>query len=204
MQYKYPRMSESRLHKTLSTKDGALCLLGLLASMFLGCVKWNDSKPVTDPRLTNPYCNDPAAVNYNWGFPGKPDNSICIYPTDKFSGRFLFIDSMYSESGASAGNFVGAQTDTLIFTVLSHTKMTVSGLGGKSGTLNLTAYTFTATIDTTVGDSLTANSGQLLGATTDTVNGTIFYSMIDSQLHINLQIINDTGMASHSGKAKRL
>ena len=172
--------------------------------LLFGCVKWNDPKPKADPALTNPYCNDPAAVNYNWGFPGKPDNSVCIYPTDKFAGRFLFIDSIYSESGVSAGNFVGAQIDTLIFNVLSHTKMTVAGLGGNSGTINLTAYTFTATLDTLVGDSLTANSGQLLAGTNDTVNGTIFYSMIDSQLHINLQIINDTGMASHTGKAKRL
>jgi len=181
-----------------------IILILLLTCLSLSCNKWVDPKPVTDPRLTNPYCNDPTAVNYNWGFPGKPDNTVCFYPTDMFAGRFLFIDSIYSESGLNFGNFLYALTDTLSVTTLSHTKMTIAGFCSTGSIMKLTALTFTATVDTTVGDTLTTTQGQLLCRTKDTVYGTIFYSRTDSLLHINFQVMSDTGLSSHVGKARKL
>ena len=178
-----------------------IALFTVAISIFISCNKWVDPKPVNDPRLTNPYCNDPAAVNYNWGFPGKPDNTICFYPTDDFKGRYVYYDSIYSESGSTAGNFLYAQTDTLNIYALSHTKLIIIGFCG-TDTLKMTAVTFTASVDTVVGDTLTATQGQLLCSSNDTVNGTIFYSRIDSQLHVNLQVVSDTWQYSHIGKAK--
>ena len=68
----------------------------LCLSSFLACTKWADTQKPSDPRLTQKYCNDPFAVNYNWGFPGLPDNSTCIFPSDLYVGTYLFHDSIYS------------------------------------------------------------------------------------------------------------
>ncbi len=168
------------------------------------CKKWVDPKAVTDPRLTNPYCNDPNAVNYNWGFPGKPDNTICFYPTDEFKGQYVFIDSVYSMSGSTDGNFLYAIIDTLHIYARSDTTMVIYGFCNPYDSMRLHArgLTFTATVDTTVGDSLTTTQGQLFCRIQDTVNGTIFYSRADSMLHINFTVTSDTGLSAHIGKGK--
>ena len=170
------------------------------------CKKWTDPKGYTDPRLTNPYCNDPNAVNYNWGFPGKPDNSICFYPTDEFKGNWVFIDSIYSMSGATDGNFLYAIIDTLHIYARSDTTMTIYGFCSVGDSLKFHArgLSFTATIDTLVGDSLTTTMGQIFCRLVDTVNGSIFYSRADSMLHVNFTVTSDTGLSSHVGKGKAI
>lgn len=169
---------------------------------FFSCKKWTDPAPVTDPRLTNPYCNDPDAVNYNWGFPGKPDNTICFYPSDIFNGTYLFVDSVYL---TSSGLFISTQTETLQVSKQSKTALFISGLCSNGNILRVTAHAdFTATIDTTAGDTTTYNRGQLLCRTQDTASGTFTYSRIDSQLHIQFQVVNDTGMTTHIGRAKKI
>lgn len=71
---------------------GALLLL-------ISCEKWQDSKADSDPRLQDrKYCNDPDAVNFNWGFPGVPDSTKCIFPTDLYVGTYSFTDSIYSSN----------------------------------------------------------------------------------------------------------
>jgi hypothetical protein len=60
---------------------------------FAFCKKYKD--PVNPPiNLTNKYCNDPNAVNYNWGFPGIADNSVCFYPNKVFEGNYKMYDSV--------------------------------------------------------------------------------------------------------------
>lgn len=180
-----------------------LTLVVLAVASFVACNKWKDPAPVNDPRLTNPYCNDPGAVNYNWGFPGKPDNSICFYPTDLFKGTYLFIDSVYQ---SSTGYFLYEDSITLNFYPIdgSHTRLAVIGFCGTDSLL-LTAGvgSFTASVDTTLGDSLTYR-GQRWCRILDTVNGTILNSRIDTLLHVNLQIISDTGITTHVGKARKI
>ena len=176
----------------------------LFAGIFYSCNKWVDPKPINDPRLINPYCNDPNAVNYNWGFPGKPDNTICYYPSDLFKGKFVFQDSVYSQSGSTFGLFLWAKTDTLSFYALSQTKIIASGICGITDSFKLTAYTFTATMDTLVGDTLTSARGQIMCRVQDTVSGTLFYNRTDSLIHISLQVINDTGISTHVGVARKL
>ena len=182
-------------------------ILILTGSVVLySCKKWTDPKAVTDPRLTNPYCNDPNAVNYNWGFPGKPDNTICFYPTDEFKGKYLFIDSVYSMSGSTDGNFLYAIIDTLHIYARSDTTMVIYGFCNPADSMSLHArgLTFTATVDTTVGDSLTTTMGQLFCRIQDTVDGSIFYSRADSLLHINFTVTSDTGLSAHVGKGKAI
>jgi hypothetical protein len=172
-------------------------------TMLSGCNKWTDPKPVTDPRLTNPYCNDPTAVNYNWGFPGKPDNTICFYPTDLFKGNFVFNDLVFSLSGSNAGLFIDSLTDTLHVYALSQTKLVITGFCKFADTIHLTASGFVATVDTLIGDTLTARGQFMFCRMQDTVSGTITYSRADSLLHIALTVVSDTGSTTHSGKAKR-
>ncbi len=177
-------------------------LFGIIIWGSLSCNKWSDPTPVTDPRLTNPYCNDPDAVNYNWGFPGKPDNTICFYPSDIFNGTYLFTDSVYL---TSSNLFIYTQTETLYVSKQSKTKLLITGLCSGGNSLSLTAHSdFTATIDTTVGDTTIINRGQLLCRTVDTATGTFTYNRFDSLLHVSFQVINDTGTTTHIGKGRKL
>jgi hypothetical protein len=169
------------------------------------CKKWKDSVAKPDPRLTNPYCNDPNAVNYNWGFPGKPDSTICFYPTDIFRGKYVFQDSIYS---AATGLFIYTQRDTLYIFALSQTKMALHGLCTNGDTLRLTAgigTTYMASVDTLVGDSATVSRGQIMCRQVDTVSGTLTRDLTDTSLfHVYLSVVTDTGIANHIGSAIKM
>jgi hypothetical protein len=163
------------------------------------CKKWSDPAPVTDSRLVNPYCNDPEAVNFNWGFPGKPDNSICFYPTDIFKGTYQMIDSVYN---LRDGFFMTANPVTLRLFALSKKKLALVGFCGLD-TIRFTATpTYVATLDTLIGDSLTIR-GQYWCRMQDTVNGTISYNRLDSFLYVNLIVTSDSGEANHTARARR-
>ena len=176
-----------------------LIFLTAATAMLLSCAKWKDPKPV-NLHLTNPYCNDPAAVNYNWGFPGKPDNTICYYPNTLFLGTYMMHDSMYRDT-----LFIGADSFLINVTIsdTSHTKVFVSGFCN-TGTLRFTAApTYVATVDTTVGDTTTLHQGQPFCVLTDTLSGTITKSILDSPtvLFISFQVASDTIITTHTGRA---
>jgi len=177
-----------------------LFLVGV--EVFFSCAKYKDPKPYTDPQLTNPYCNDPVAVNYNWGFPGKPDNSICFYPNQLFAGTYVYHDSVYL---TASGLFIYTDSLTLYIYSLSHTAIAVVGFCSNGDSLILAAGpTYVATMDTTEGDSTVINWGQKFCSLGDTVMGTITKNRIDtpSQLYFNLQVASDTGvLTTHSGTA---
>jgi len=181
-------------------------LLAVGAVFVLSCIKYKDTKATPDPRLTNPYCNDPTAVNYNWGFPGTPDNSVCFYPTDVFNGTWEYHDSVFVQP---SGLFIYADSFVMTITKLSKTEMAVSGFCSNGGVLKLTAgLLFIATVDTTVGDSLlnatvNADEGQYFCTSADTVNGYFKKDIIsDSIMSIVLTVNSDTGVIStHIGTA---
>ena len=170
--------------------------------VLFSCAKWKDPKPVNDPRLTNPYRNDPTAVNYNWGFPGKPDNTVCFYPSDLFQGSYLFYDSVYL---SPSGLFISADSFIIKISKISNSKIGVTGFCNSGKQLTLTAGpTYVATMDTTVGDTTTMNPGQLLCRIQDTISGTISKDRVDSNLlHINLRVVSDTGTALFVGRARK-
>jgi len=176
------------------------------AFFVLSCAKYKDTKATPDPRLTNPYCNDPTAVNYNWGFPGVPDSSICFYPTDVFNGTWEYHDSVFVQP---SGLFIYADSFVMTITKLSKTQMTVLGFCSGGGSLNLTAGPlFVATVDSTIKDSLLnatigADEGQPFCIAQDTVNGTFTKDIIsDSIIHVSLTVNSDTGVVStHIGTA---
>lgn len=171
--------------------------LTVISLCLLACNKWTDPPP-KDANLTNPYCNDPSAVNYNWGFPGRPDDSVCFYPCDLFRGKFIYVDSIALPNGL----VVTTQTDTLNIFALTLNKLGVLGFCSAGDTLYISSYTpYQATVDTTLAP-LIGTQGQQFCRTVDTVNGTIVRDQVDTNLlHVSFTVVSDTGSTIHSGTA---
>lgn len=152
-----------------------------------------------DSSLFNtPYCNDPEAINYNWDFPGTPDNSICFYPTDVFAGTYLFDDTIYNEA---------YERDTIlqyqiVIRAYSNTRFALVGFCGDSIKLTADRF-FKATIDSTLNTiDQTPLNGQIVCRTVDTISGTINTSFADStRIRINFNVASDTGLNYHVGTA---
>ena len=172
-------------------KNILLLLLGLVLT-FVSCKKYEDKTGPTDPRLVKPYCNDPQAVNYNWDFPGTPDNNTCVYPTDVFKGEYTYTDSIYDANS----KLVLHQTLQLTFIPSTKTKLFVAGLC-PTGALSFTASRrLRADADTTVG------IGQLFCRTEDTVSGYISReNIVDAPIRFSLTVNSDTGIFTHRGSA---
>ena len=173
-------------------------LVILLAGVIFSCNKYVSPKGY-DPHLTNHYCNDPKAVNYNWGFPGVPDNTVCFYPSDVFAGKYKFYDSVYLQA-----NYIFIHSDSVLITInkVNDSQIAVYGMCPNGDSLLMTATPlFVAYVDTTEGDSVT-NWGQMYCQVKDTINGTISQNRIDSVLTINFQVASDTGVITiHNGSA---
>jgi hypothetical protein len=155
-----------------------------------------------DPRLTQLYCNDPDAVNFNWNFPGTPDSSVCFYPTDVFAGTYELKDSVYFDS-----SHLFIQANTFYITIQKHTKtkMAILGLCLNGGSVLLTARpNFSATLDTMVGDSTSKIMGQRICDLADTINGSLSKDQLnDSIIYFSLRISSDSGLiTNHIGRAK--
>ncbi len=158
--------------------------------------KATTDNPGTDPRLSRLYCNDPDAVNYNWNFPGTPDNSTCYYPTEVFASAYTFNDSVYF----SDGQYLFSKLYTLHVYPLGKTKLGITGFCGPYDSLKLTADRFyRAQLDSTI------ENGQPLCSNTDTISGYIIQNMKDSSLlQIEFLVASDTGINIHRGTATKL
>ena len=153
------------------------------------CKPYKDPDPITDPRLQNSsYCNDPAAINYNWGFPGIPDNSLCIFPTDVFEGNYVWRDSVIDENGDVLA------FDSVFATVskLDTTRLNINGRCGYD--LKLTADKFLGIVI----DSIDGN-GQKFCQASDTIIGTGLKTGFSdtTTFSLNYIIISDTGSSIH-------
>lgn len=73
---------------------GRIITVLLLGIAIGGCKKETGNQKTYDERLEKPYCNDPDAINYNWDFPGRPDNSTCFYADEVFKGTYELTDSL--------------------------------------------------------------------------------------------------------------
>ncbi|MBA3828622.1 MAG: hypothetical protein H0X33_06770 [Taibaiella sp.] len=186
-------------------KGSVLFIFFAIVAGLAACQKWQDPKGYTDPRLTNPYCNDPYAVNYNWGFPGKPDNTICFYPTDGYRGIYTFIDSVR----LADNSFSYRDSVTLMMFALSKTKLGVIGLCTNGDTLRLSVdRSMTATVDTTLRVDTTKVGGQLLcGVYTDTISGRITKDLTDTTnktFFINFKVLKDSTAHFLTGTAHKV
>lgn len=170
----------------------------LLGISSFSCKPSDYSATAPDTLATRYYCNDPQAVNYNWGFPGRPDNTVCRYPTDFFNGTYGYTDSIYFPDGSfdSAGS-VARYTLRLRAIDLQRFSLVGFCTGGDSLRLMASRF-FRATIDTVVGP------GQRFCRAQDTVSGTIVRTLEDtSRLNVFFTVVSDTGTTTHRGTAYR-
>ncbi len=167
-----------------------ISLIGLGA-----CKPYEDPSPFTDLRITKPYCNDPSAINYNWDFPGKPDNSVCIYPAEIFAGNYFYRDSIVNQDGT-----IG-ELDSFPITItqLDSVKLEILGFcGTKVHTAKANRY-YTFVIDSITG------AGQNFCSTTDTIAGKGNKSSLDDSLYIkfNFTTLQNSILKTHTGTATK-
>lgn len=176
-----------------------LVILMVVVTLF-SCKKWKDEQAVTDPRLTRPYCNDPEAVNYNWDFPGKPDNTTCFFPTDIFNGAYTFTDSVYSGDL----EYNTSYTFNISLIPQSKSKFLLSGFcnGGTAKNLTLTADRYyKAAVDSLILPDSSFMSGQVGCRPIDTLSGSIIGEANKNKLRISFTVLSDTGTTYHIGTA---
>lgn len=178
----------------------------IIATTFSACKKWKDSIATDDPRLHDrKYCNDPEAVNYNWGFPGVPDNSICIFPSDLYKGTYFFTDSIYNANDVF-DSLLSKQTYTIQVLALSKKHLAITGFC-TNDTLFFTAgrTTYTATADSTFKlNDTTKAFGQPMCRLLDTLSGSITKNSLDTsntKIKFNWKVVSDTGINYHKGTA---
>lgn len=172
-----------------------ICIAVIL--LVYACKKPTPFDNPTDEQFINRYCNDPAAINFNHGFPGTADNSICIYPTDVFTGTYKLKDSIFN------GEF---ELDTILdYTVSFHTtsltQLKLSGFCINGDTVRLTADRYyKAAVDSTRLQDSSMFEGHVFCRGLDTIRGTINKYKTDSnKIRVNFIIASDTGINYHIG-----
>jgi len=171
-----------------------LILFSLVLFFFTQCKKYKDPDPFTDPRLTNPYCNIPSAINYNWNFPGIPDNSTCIFPAQIYNGTYFYRDSFYNERET----LVGKDSFDIQFDDIDTTQLLITGF--------CNALSLKAKANRFLKFQLDSNTnkGQLFCRTKDTIAGNGYSTHInDTLIHLSYTILTDTGIVYHTGIATK-
>lgn len=170
----------------------------LICSVLIGCTKTDTSK--SDARLNNTtYCNEPEAINYNLGFPGVPDNTKCIFPTQIFKGNYLLVDSVLDADSKLK------RVDTLNLTLAAVNNVALNLTGFCNGTVTLTANRYYKSVVDSLpiqnGGNTSMLSGQYLcGNTKDTISGYILKSQADStKINIDFTVASDSGIIFHKG-----
>ncbi len=164
-----------------------IILLFLLVAT-AACSNYTDPDPISDPRLTTPYCNDPSAINFNWDFPGVPDNSVCFYPSEVFAGNYIWHDTLLND------NLTPRSFDSSFVTISQLDTTRVKLVGRCSTDLFLTTNKFlNIVIDSVV------NNGQIFCRPTDTIvgQGLKIGFADDTKFTIDYTIFSDTGNSVH-------
>lgn len=167
-------------------------LLFALLFTFSACEKWADT-PAKNLGLTNKYCNIPSAINYNYGFPGIEDNTVCVFPATPFAGTYTYQDSIYDNANQL---FLG-ELLTLNITALDSTHFTLNGFCANSNFIRFTANRYYRAVS----DSIIGQGTQLFCRDLDTLSGMLEYNNIDSSMTLELLVVSDTSIITHKGKA---
>ncbi len=166
----------------------------LLGSILYSCKKYEDPKPFEDDRINQrKYCNDPSAVNFNWGFPGIPDNTTCIYPSDLYKGQYMFYDSTMDLSG------IKFFADSFLIDViaLDSNRMQFAGFC-PSKLISVKSNRFLRfTVDTLVG------TGQSFCNPTDTISGFGQKQLLgdSTRFTFEYEVFTPSGYEKHAGVA---
>lgn len=169
-------------------------LLACLLVFFCACKKYVDPAPFTDPRIVNKYCNDPAAINYNWDFPGVPDNTVCVYPAEIYAGSYLFHDTIIKFTG----EYISNDSFLISFLDIDSTHLKITGFCGANFHTAKANRFFKFTLDSLVGNGQTFCNG------IDTiVGGGSKIAIQDTFIQIVYQLQTDTGVVYHKGVANK-
>lgn len=173
------------------------CTTIALLALFYACAKKEPFDTATAEQFADKYCNDPIAINYNHGFPGTADNSICVYPTDVFQGSFTLKDSIYDADF----NLDTILDYTVTFKTISLTKTRLSGFCINGDTVRLTADRYyRAAVDSTMLPDSSMVEGHVFCRGVDTIRGNITkYEGDTAKIRINFIIASDTGINYHIG-----
>ncbi len=189
-------MLTPHMNNFFSTKNslpGTLLILFAIMGMLLiqNCKKYTDPPIIKIDTFTSKYCNIPTAVNYNWGFPGNIDNSICVFPADVYVGSYTFYDSLQDANGIYLPN------DTFNLNILKNTDTTlfIQGLCANAIQLNARAYkNLRLTLDST------NNKGQAFCSSADTINGLgILKNYGDSTFSFTYNVYTPAALELHKG-----
>jgi hypothetical protein len=135
--------------------------IAMLILFFCSCKRYKDPAPFTDNRIHTPYCNEPAAINYNWDFPGIPDNKVCIFPAQIFKGYYFYRDTVLDNTGL----VTATDSFPISITQIDTTHLNIVGFcGAKIHTAKANRF-YTFTLDSLIGN------GQNLCTTNDTIWG---------------------------------
>jgi hypothetical protein len=183
----------------MHSKIKIVLLLAILSVVVLfACKKYTDPTSPAIDLGDRKYCNDPRAVNYNWGFPGKADKTTCIFAVDSFLGTWSFKDYVLLPSGDTdqiiLRNLTFTSTED---TVLTH--LAVTGWCGGNTPFYVTANNYgKLTVDTFPGSAL----GQFLCGTADTINGTLNKAnYLRDTMKVEITVNNAIGIKYHKGLA---
>jgi len=165
----------------------------LAVTGFLACKKYSDPQGQSDPRLTRPYCNDPLAVNYNWDFPGVPNDSVCFYPSQVFSGTYSYLDSIYLPDNTLAR----VTPVTMHLWPATEKDIRITGFCPNGDSLYFTATKYyTAYTDTLLGNGVSFCTSM------DTLVGTLTKRQTnDTIMLVDFTVVTDTGTTYHRGTA---
>jgi hypothetical protein len=165
----------------------AVCFLCTI--VVFGCKKYADPPPTVTDKLTTPYCNIPAAVNYNWGFPGIVTNTVCIYPSELFEGTYTFYDSVLNANA----EFEPFDTSIVTISKVTDSTLTIAGLCPSSFSAKATKN-FRFTLDSTTA------FGQVHCNNNDTINGGGIKQLFsDTNFKFTYNLINNAVVKEHKG-----
>jgi|SRR5690554_613977 len=178
-----------------------LAIFAFILTGIISCKKEGDPDPIDlEDQLTNPFCNDPRAINYNWGFPGKADSTVCQFPVDSFLGNWIFTDSVFYEDETFSEVVIrNLQFFSTEDTLLQH--MEVHGWCMNNNIIYLTADRFNNAL---LDDLIENHGGQLGCSSEDTLSGHFNKNFIgNDSMRITVSEKGAEGTKNHRGLAIR-
>lgn len=185
-----------KLSKNIKNTLPIILIFGLIFLMLTSCQKWKDN-PGQPLNLTNKYCNIPSAINYNYGFPGVVDNSVCILPSTPFVGKYVYTDSIYNTANALVSILT---PKTIEISSIDSTRLKVSNFCDHTQDLIFVANKYYRAVS----DSVIGIGIQLMCRPLDTLSGKLEFRQSDSSLLIDFNVISDTAVMKHIGRAYKI
>lgn len=156
---------------------------------FISCDRYEDKTLQDwDDQDNSYYCNQADAINYNWGFPGLINDSICIFPNEVFEGTWYLTDTIFNDTlGIEQIQERWVTIDWVADDTISY-KLKMMGFCEEDQPLYFDANRFMLA---NIVDDLEDTNGQLYCDLTSSISGNIRKDNIDSDT-LYLQMLQQT------------